>query len=45
METNIAEFADIVGVDGTEYREAAELRREAMNKLMWDESSGERCHA
>lgn len=40
MEVNIAEFADIVGADGTKYREAADLRREAMNELMWDEASG-----
>ena len=40
MEINIAEFAEIVGDDGAHYREAADLRREAMNKLMWDESSG-----
>ena len=40
MEVNIADFAEILGENGTSFRKAAELRREAMNKLMWDEHAG-----
>lgn len=40
METNIADFADILGEDGQSFRKAAKLRQEAMNALMWDEEAG-----
>lgn len=40
LETNLADFAAILGKDESAYRQAAAARKAAINTLMWDQQTG-----
>ena len=41
MEVNLAKFAKILGKDDKLHRKAAAARKEAINALMWNETTGQ----